>query len=167
MGLAVRPDFYLDVNKGLTNPDERPTFISTGKGRTTCSYFMPGDKHILFASTHVGNDSCPPPAKAYLNKYLWAIYDTYDIFVSDLKGKIVKQLTTEKGYDAEATISPKGDKIVFTSTRDGDLDLYIMDIDGKNVKRITHQLGYDGGAFSHPMAKSWYFAPRAQKPKKR
>ncbi|AYQ33697.1 DPP IV N-terminal domain-containing protein [Runella sp. SP2] len=162
-GLQCDQIFYLDVTKGLKNPDERPQFISTGKGRTTCSYFMPDGKHILFGSTHLANDSCPPPIKPYLNKYLWAVYDTYDIFVSDLKGKVVKQLTTEKGYDAEATISPKGDKIVFTSTRNGDLDLYIMDIDGKNVKQITNQLGYDGGAFFSPDGKKLVF--RSSRPK--
>ncbi|MCU0339935.1 MAG: DPP IV N-terminal domain-containing protein [Spirosomaceae bacterium] len=162
-GLECDQIFFLDVTKGLKNPDERPQFISTGKGRTTCSYFMPDNKHILFGSTHLGDEKCPPPAKAYLNKYLWAIYDTYDIFVSDLKGNVKKQLTTEKGYDAEATISPKGDKIVFTSTRDGDLDLYTMDLDGKNVKRITSELGYDGGAFFSPDGKKLVF--RASRPK--
>ena len=74
------------------------------------------------------------------------IYDSYDIFISDLKGNIVKQITNEKGYDAEATVSPMGDKIVFTSIRSGDLELYTCNIDGSNVTQITDQLGYDGGA---------------------
>jgi TolB protein len=73
-----------------------------------------------------------------------------DIYVSDLNGKVVKQLTKKKGYDAEATVSPKGDKIVFTSDRSGDLELYTMDINGRNVKQITNELGYDGGAFFSP-----------------
>jgi Tol biopolymer transport system component len=123
-----------------------PQMISTGMGRTTCSFYMPNNKHILYASTHLGNKNCPadpPPSK----RYLWSIYADFDIFVADEKGKIIKQLTNELGYDAEATVSPKGDKIVFTSTRNGDLDLYTMDINGKNVKQITFGLGYDGGAF--------------------
>ncbi|MBY0434897.1 MAG: hypothetical protein K2U26_12380, partial [Cyclobacteriaceae bacterium] len=90
-------------------------------------------------------------------KYLWPIYDSYDIFVADLQGKMLKQLTNTPGYDAEATVSPKGDKIVFTSTRNGDLDLYVMDIDGKNVKQITNELGYDGGAFFSPDGKTIVF----------
>jgi Tol biopolymer transport system component len=126
-----------------------PQMVSTGKGRTTCSFYMPNNKHILYASTHLGNENCPAePAPS--KRYLWAIYSDFDIFVADEKGKIVKQLTKEPGYDAEATVSPKGDKIVFTSTRNGDLDLYTMDIDGKNVKQITFGLGYDGGAFFSP-----------------
>lgn len=125
--------------------------VSTGKGRTTCSYLMPDKKHVMYASTHLGADTCPPvPDRKVLKKYVWPIYDSYDIFVADLNGKVTKQLTHEKGYDAEPTISPKGDKVVFTSTRNGDLDLYVMDIDGKNVKQITTDLGYDGGAWFSP-----------------
>ncbi|MCD6063713.1 MAG: hypothetical protein K0R82_1624 [Flavipsychrobacter sp.] len=121
------------------------------KGRTTCSYMMPDGKHVLYASTHLGSDTCPAvPDRRVLKKYVWPIYDSYDIFVADLKGNIEKQLTNNPGYDAEATISPKGDKIIFTSTRNGDLDMYIMDIDGKNVKQITTDLGYDGGAWFSP-----------------
>jgi Tol biopolymer transport system component len=75
---------------------------------------------------------------------------------------VLKQLTNSPGYDAEATVSPKGDKIVFTSTRNGDLDLYIMDIDGKNVKQLTHSLGYDGGAFFSPDGTKLVF--RASRP---
>ncbi len=125
--------------------------VSTGKGRTTCAYIMPDKKHVLYASTHLGGEDCPPvPDRNVLKKYVWPIYDSYDIFVADLDGNIVKQLTSEPGYDGEATISPKGDKIVFTSIRNGDLDLYTMDIDGSNVKQVTHELGYDGGAWFSP-----------------
>lgn len=127
-----------------------PPMISTGKGRTTCAYFLPDNKHIVYASTHLGGDDCPETPLRLNGKYVWPIYDTYDIFVADLNGNIVKQLTTEPGYDAEATVSPKGDKIVFTSTRSGDLELYTMNIDGTNVTQITNELGYDGGAFFSP-----------------
>ncbi len=150
----------------LPNVNEPPSevpMVSTGKGRTTCAYFMPGDKTVIYASTHLAGDSCPPPPPARNDrKYLWPIDPGYDIFVADMQGKIVKQLTNSPGYDAEATVSPKGDKIVFTSTRNGDLDLYIMDIDGKNVKQITNQLGYDGGAFFSPDGKKLIF--RASRP---
>lgn len=128
-----------------------PDLISTGNGRTTCAYFMPGDSTIVYASTHLGDKACPPvPEHVAGGKYLWPIYTTYDIFVADLEGNITAQLTNEPGYDAEATVSPKGDKIVFTSDRTGDLELYTMDIDGSNVKQITSDLGYDGGAFFSP-----------------
>lgn len=122
------------------------TLVSTGKGRTTCAYYMPDNKHILFASTHLVSDLCPP--KPDLRKgYVWALYDSYDIFVATESGEIVKQLTNEKAYDAEATISPMGDRIVFTSTRNGDIDLYSMNLDGTDIKQLTDELGYDGGAF--------------------
>ncbi len=132
-----------------------PKLVSTGTGRTTCSYFYPDGKSILYASTHLAGNECPPvpDRKKYGNKYIWPVYESMDIFQADLNGKIIKQLTNTKGYDAEATISPKGNKMVFTSLRDGDLDLYTMDLDGKNVKRITNTLGYDGGAWFSPNGK--------------
>ena len=93
-----------------------PVKVSTGKGRTTCSYFLPGDSLILYASTHESSVDCPlKPAPREDHKYVWPVYSSFDIYVSDLKGKIKKKLTDLPGYDAEATLSPKGDKIVFTS----------------------------------------------------
>ena len=120
--------------------------VSTGKGRTTCSYFYPDGKHILYASTHLGSDECPK-SPDMSQGYVWALYDTYDIFKANDDGTNMVQLTNVKGYDAEATISPKGDRIIFTSTRDGDIELYSMNLDGSDVKRLTNQPGYDGGAY--------------------
>jgi tricorn protease-like protein len=138
--------------------------VSTGKGRTTCAYIMPDKKHVLYASTHLGADTCPPvPDRKVVKKYVWPIYDSYDIFVADLKGKVTKQLTKTPGYDGEAVISRDGKKILFTSMRNGDLDLYTMDIDGKNVKQITKDLGYDGGAWFSPDGKKIVW--RASRPK--
>lgn len=142
--------------------DNMPPMISTGEGRTTCAYFMPGDSTVVYASTYLSAAACPPTPERR-DKYVWPIYDGYDIFVTDLEGNIVKQLTDEPGYDAEATVSPKGDKIVFTSMRSGDLELYTMDIDGTNVKQITNELGYDGGAFFSPDGSHLIF--RSSRPK--
>ena len=140
-----------------------PKMLSTGKGRTTCSYFMPGDKSIIYSSTHLGNEACPDAPRTVNGKYVWPVFSDFDIFLADLEGNIIKQLTTEDGYDAEPTVSPDGKKIVFTSTRSGDLELYTMDIDGSNVKQITSGLGYDGGAFFSPDSKKLVF--RSSRPK--
>lgn len=129
--------------------DSIPPLVSTGLGRTTCSYFMPGDSTIIYASTHEGGEACPPEPP-HGAKYVWPIYSEFEIYVADLEGNIVKKMTDRDGYDAEATVSPKGDKIVFTSTRTGDLELFTMDIDGSNVQQVTRDLGYDGGAFFSP-----------------
>src|SRR5713226_8934701 len=119
--------------------------VSTGDGRTTCSYFFPGDKRILYSSTHLGAKQCPPRPD-FSGGYVWAVYDTFDIFTAKPDGSGLNQLTKTLGYDAETTISRSG-KLVFTSKRDGDLDIYTMDANGKNVKRLTNELGYDGGPF--------------------
>ncbi len=140
------------------------SLVSTGKGRTTCSYFLPGDSLILYASTHEASTDCPPkPAPRPDHKYVWAIYESFDIYVADLKGNIRRKLTDTPGYDAEATLSPKGDKIVFTSLRSGDLELYTMNVDGSDVRQVTNELGYDGGAFFSPDGKKLIF--RASRPK--
>jgi Tol biopolymer transport system component len=136
--------------------------VSTGMGRTTCSYFYKDKKRILYGSTHLGNKECPPNPD-FSKGYVWAIYPDYDIFTAKPDGSKVKQLTKTPGYDAEATVSPNGKKIVFTSTRDGDLDIYVMDKNGKNVKRLTNELGYDGGPFFSPDGKQIVY--RAYHPK--
>ena len=161
-GLDCDQIFYTEI-KNSNMKNEMPKIISTGLGRTTCAYFMPGDTTIIYASTHLENAQCPHVPEKTDGKYVWPIYDSYDIFVSDLEGNIVKQLTNEIGYDAEATVSPLGDKIVFTSMRTGDLELFTMDIDGKNIKQVTFQLGYDGGAFFSPDGKKLIF--RSSRPK--
>ncbi|HYX06469.1 MAG TPA: hypothetical protein VE912_07015 [Bacteroidales bacterium] len=161
-GLSCDQIFSMNIEKAKQDTTYRPPMISTGRGRTTCSYYMPDGKHILYASTHQGGDECPPVPHIE-GKYVWPVYDTYDIYVADLDGNIVKQLTDSPGYDAEATISPKGDKIVFTSTRSGDLELWTMNLDGSDQKQITFGLGYDGGAFFSPDGKQLVF--RASRPK--
>jgi len=138
--------------------------LSTGKGRTTCSYFLPGDSLILYSSTHLAADTCPQnPHMKNVQAYVWPLFDSYEIFVADLNGSIRKQLTSNRFYDAEATVSPRGDKIVFTSTRSGDIELYTMNVDGSEVRQITYQLGYDGGAFFSPDGSKLVF--RASRPK--
>ena len=123
--------------------------VSTGKGRTTCSYFYPDGKKILFSSTHLASPECPPRPD-FSKGYVWAIYPGYDIFTAKPDGSDLKQLTTTPGYDAEATISLDGKLIVFTSVRNGDLDIYSMNADGSHVHQLTHELGYDGGPVFSP-----------------
>ncbi len=123
--------------------------VSTGHGRTTCSYFYPSGRRILYSSTHHYDRACPAPPDFSMG-YVWALHSSFDVFAVDLDGSNFQQLTRSFGYDAEATFSPTGDRIIFTSTRDGDLDLYSMRPDGSDVTRITDRVGYDGGAFYSP-----------------
>ncbi|MFN1834729.1 TolB family protein [Balneola sp. MJW-20] len=161
-GVGCDQIFYMDVtapaDSGVT-----PPMISTGNGRTTCSYFLPGDETFVYSSTHEGSLECPEePTRGAGGAYAWPVYDTYDIYKADLNGQIIDTLTNTPGYDAEPTVSPDGSKIVFTSTRTGDLELFIMDTDGSNVRQITDELGYDGGAFFSPDGQKLVF--RASRP---
>ena len=120
--------------------------VSTGKGVTTCAYFLPGDRRVVYASTHASSPDCiPRPDKS--KGYLWGVYGAYDLYTVNVDGSDLRVLAATPFYDAEATVSPVGDRIVFTAARDGDLELYTMNIDGSDVRRITNDLGYDGGAF--------------------
>ena len=122
-----------------------PVLVSTGKGTTTCSYFLPGNQEIVYSSTHERGPECPPPPDRSKG-YVWPLHD-FDVYKANADGTNLHKLTDRVGYDAEATVCAKDGSIIFTSDRDGDLELYRMDADGKNVKRLTHTPGYDGGAF--------------------
>lgn len=135
--------FSLDLATGAQH------LVSTGTGRTTCSYFYPEGDRVIFASTHAESEMCPAPPDM-TQGYVWAVYASYDLWVADEDGGNLTRLTDTPGYDAEATVSPQGDRMIFTSTRDGDLDLYTMALDGSDVRRVTDRVGYDGGAFYSP-----------------
>ncbi len=119
--------------------------ISNGQGKTTCGYFMDGDRRLFYASSHLADSACPP-APDMSQGYVWGL-DDYDIFAARRDGSGAVRITSTPGYDAEGTLSPDGRTIAFTSERDGDLDIYTMQVDGSNVRRLTNRLGYDGGPF--------------------
>jgi len=125
--------------------------VSSGLGKTTCGYFMNGDRRIFYASSQAVEKGCPPrpdPSKGYV----WRL-DPFDIYTARADGSDEKRLTNFGVYTAEGVLSPDGTKIVFTSLKDGDLDIYVMNVDGSNVRQLTHQLGYDGGPWWSPDGK--------------
>jgi Tol biopolymer transport system component len=142
---STRPPYDCDQIFMMNSDGSDIQLLSTGKGRTTCAFFFPDGKRFIYASTHLKGDACPPkPDRS--KGYVWSLYD-FDIFSANIEGTGLKQLTDGPGYNAEGCISPDGQKIVFTSLRNGDLDLYLMNADGSEVKRLTERLGFDGGPF--------------------
>lgn len=137
--------------------------VSSGQGRTTCAYFLKGDSMVIYASTHATSADCPPEPERNSEAYYWPIYPSFDLYLKNLKTGELQRLTNRLGYDAEATVSPKGDKIVFTSDRSGDLELWTMDLDGSHLRQITKGLGYDGGAFFRPTGNTLFSEPADQK----
>src|SRR5437762_8111610 len=125
--------------------------VSSGRGKTTCGYFMGGDRRIFFASSEALERDCPPRPDASKG-YVWRL-DPFDIYTARPDGSRLRRLTRFGVYTAEGVLSPDGSKIVFTSLKDGDLDIYVMSVDGSNVKQLTHQLGYDGGPWWSPVGK--------------
>ncbi len=142
--------------------------VSNGKGKCTCSYFLRGDREIIYSSTHLRDPDCPIAGRVVRGRYVWPIFPGFDVFVANPDGSNLRQLTTNDGYDAEATVCPVTGRIVFTSTRDGDLELYSMEPNGADVQRLTDREGYDGGAFfSHDgsklVARSGFFKDDADR----
>jgi len=122
--------------------------VSNGLGRTTCGYFYDNDRRILYASTFAHDKACPARPDNSMG-YVWPL-GHLEIYTSKTDGTDLRQLTSNGAYNAEATVSPDGRTIIFTSTRDGDIDLYTMSLTGGDVRRITSRVGYDGGAFFSP-----------------
>ena len=145
-GIRCDQEFVLDLASGKFHR------VSNGQGKTTCGFFMKGGKRILYASTHLAAPECPPRPD-YSRGYVWPMYPGYDIVTARPDGSDIKRLTDTPGYDAEATVSPDGSTIVFTSVRDGDLEIYTMRADGSGVRRLTHEPGYDGGPVFSPDGK--------------
>jgi Tol biopolymer transport system component len=143
---STRPPYACDQIFSLNTETAETSLVSTGVGRTTCAYYLPGDDWVVYGSTHEGGPECPP-VPDHSQGYVWPIYPSYDIYRVRPDGSELTKLTDTPGYDAEATVSPAGDRIVFTSMRDGDLDIYSMNLDGSDVVRLTDQIGYDGGPF--------------------
>ncbi len=138
-----------------------PRLVSTGRGRTTCAYFHPSGKKILFASSHLDPHLARTEAEerrrqeelrrsGRRERYRW-VFDPYmDIFEARPDGSNLRRLTTAAGYDAEGAYGPRGEWIAFCSTRDGDPDIYVMRADGTGVRQVTNAPGYDGGPFISP-----------------
>lgn len=158
---AVRAEypFYQIFTQPLTGGE--PNLISTGRGRTTCSYFHPGGSRLMFSSSH--NDPALEETEAEARRqmeedrrtgrrrrYSWVFDAQMDIFEADLDGRNPRRLTDSLGYDAEGAYSSDGELIAFCSDRDGDADIYLMQADGSNVQQITNEEGYDGGPFISP-----------------
>ena len=134
-----------------------PRRISTGRGRTTCSYFTTDGKRIMFASSHTDPqvdraelEARKLAAQGGRRRYQWTFDPQMDIYTVNFDGTGMKRLTDAPGYDAEGSYSSDGRQIVFTSTRDGDPDLYIMSADGSGTRQLTDAPGYDGGPFFSP-----------------
>ena len=59
--------------------------------------------------------------------------------------------------DGSPSWSPDGERIVFSSTRDGNGEIYMMDANGGNQRRLTKHGGHDG-------APAWYSPALAVSP---
>ena len=143
---STRDDLQCDAIFRMNADGSGVRQVSSGQGVTTCAFIAPDNRSIIYASTHLQHQQCPPKPD-YSRGYVWPLHAAYDIFKAGPEGENPQRLTDSPSYDAEAVFSPKGDRIVFTSLRSGDLELYLMKPDGSEVEQLTDDPGYDGGAF--------------------
>jgi Tol biopolymer transport system component len=81
-------------------------------------------------------DISPDGSKVVFNGRLPAVADP-NIFVVNVDGTGLTQLTTDTASDQFPAWSPDGSRIVFTSTRTGIPQLWLMDADGDNQTQLT------------------------------
>ena len=153
--------FIMNADGSSLSEGEKYQLVSTGTGRTTCAYFLKGSNKIVYASTHEADENCPESQMFINGKYVWPIYDSYNIYMTDANGTNQEKLISSDYYDAEATVSPDGKYMIFTSTRSGDLELWRYEFKTSELLQLTDELGYDGGAFfSHDSKKIVWRASR-------
>jgi Tol biopolymer transport system component len=166
--------FYQIYTLDLRSGDTRR--ISPGYGKTTCAFFRPGSDEILFASTHhdprsrmLQQEELDFRASGKERRYAWDYDPEFEIYAASGRAGQFTRLTNARGYDAEASYSPDGQWIVFSSMRDAysrtlsaaerkqlEVDpsyfaeIYIMRADGSGQRRLTNAIGYDGGPFFSP-----------------
>jgi hypothetical protein len=70
---STRPPYECDQMFVMNADGSGVHLVSTGHGRTTCGYFYPDGKHILYASTHEASGACPPRPD-YSQGYVWGVY---------------------------------------------------------------------------------------------
>lgn len=159
--------YHMDLESGDT------VRVSPGHGKTTCAWIHPDGRKVLFASTQLDpaardkqREELELRASGKQRRYAWDYDEHFDLFVRELGSETYRQLTHERGYDAEASFSPDGQWIAFSSNRhafteklsaaDAEifardpsymLDIYLMRADGSGLRRLTDVLGYDGGPF--------------------
>ena len=148
-GQGCDQQFVMNADGSELSAGERYRLVSTGRGRTTCGYFLP-DGRVIYSSTHAADAACPTTRSSQTGRYVWDIFPTFDIYVAEADGTGTELLIGGEGYDAEPTVSPDGRFVVFTSTRSGDLELYRYELATGETLQLTDELGYDGGAFFSP-----------------
>ena len=141
--------FIMSAAAGAGVEGDGAELVSTGQGRTTCGYFLSDDR-IVYASTHAEDRACPVTAAARTGRYVWDVFSSFAIYAADADGSNPQAIIESEFYDAEATVSPDGRYIVFTSTRSGDLELWRYEVETGDLLQLTDELGYDGGAFFSP-----------------
>jgi hypothetical protein len=113
------------------------------KGDDACSFYFPDGKRIIWTST---KDHLDLPKSNYSNPTDYP--QGSELYTSNLDGTDVKRLTNNTVYDAEVSVGPNGQWILFGSERSGKMELWKMKPDGSDPVQITHLEGWEpGGAF--------------------
>ncbi len=150
------PNLYLkDLTTGAV---ER---LTSHFGADSTPTFSPDSRQVAFISDRSGNPQihvleldtkkvrrltslnwCDAPAWSPTGE--WIAFagrvhnkDKMDIFLVDITGSNIRQLTTGQGSNEDPAWSPDGRFITFTSTRRGRSSVYVMDADGSAPRLVA------------------------------
>ncbi|MGB1262870.1 MAG: TolB family protein [Cognaticolwellia sp.] len=113
------------------------TYSSATEAKAKGAHLYTAEKKLLFVSNQDGDR---------------------EIFLTNLKGENLQQLTHNNRDDYDASWSPDGKYILFTSNRDGgNSEIYRMASDGSQQTNLSQSAGYDGQARWSPDGKSIVF----------
>ncbi len=111
-------------------------FASHGQGQV--------EPRLLFSFS----EKFTPPCAPLGDRLLWTL-PSCNIVSASADGRLTPVIAGP-AYHGELSATARGDRLVLTSTRDGDPELYLAKADGKKLQRITRSAGYDGGGSFSP-----------------
>ena len=124
---------FTDIGTELTRINDR--------GQDACSYFFPDQTRIVWTST---KDNLDMPVGNWSDEREYP--QGAELYISDLDGKNVRRLTDNEWYEAEVSVSPDGEWVVFGRQIDGKMDLWRMRPDGSDEQQITDTPEWQEGA---------------------
>ncbi len=120
-GLGPGSIYLLDFDPIAGRPG-KVVRLTDGGGDDNWPTWSPDGKKIAFMSDRSGN---------------------WDIWIINVDGSGLTQVTHHPGEDEFPDWSPDGKKIAFTSKRGGNRDIWVMNVDGSNPVNLTNMPGRD------------------------
>ena len=154
---------------GLTGGVRRVVLANDGSHRDYSPAIAPDGKHLAFLSDRSGDEEIwllnlatselrrLTSGAQPLGGLNWSADSQQLVFTTantktKLTGIALAEVNTgsyrllTESSDSSPALSPQGDRLLFTSQRDGDPELYLLNLKTGALERLTHSAGLDDGA---------------------